>query len=55
MPMACLRQVIMMVGLPAAGKTTWVQNYCNENKHMKYNVIGTNDLIDKMKVVYIAH
>ncbi|XP_018015790.1 heterogeneous nuclear ribonucleoprotein U-like protein 1 isoform X2 [Hyalella azteca] len=43
-------EVIMMVGLPAAGKTTWVQNYCRENRHMKFNVLGSNDLIDKMKV-----
>ncbi|KAF2356981.1 SAP domain [Trinorchestia longiramus] len=43
-------EVIMMVGLPAAGKTVWVQNYCRENRHMKYNVLGSNDLIDKMKV-----
>lgn len=43
-------EVIMMVGLPAAGKTTWVENYCRENLGKKYNVLGTNSLIDKMKV-----
>lgn len=40
----------MMVGLPAAGKTTWVDGYCRENLNKKYNVLGTNALIDKMKV-----
>lgn len=40
----------MMVGLPAAGKTTWVDSYCRENLNKKYNVLGTNSLIDKMKV-----
>lgn len=43
-------EVIMMVGLPAAGKTTWVDSYCRENLNKKYNVLGTNSLIDKMKV-----
>lgn len=43
-------QALMMVGLPASGKTTWVQKYTSENKHMKYNVLGSNDLLDKMKV-----
>lgn len=43
-------QVIMMVGLPGAGKTTWVEQYCRENVNKKYNVLGTNALIDKMKV-----
>lgn len=43
-------EVIMMVGLPAAGKTTWVEQYCKENVDKKYNVLGTNFLIDKMKV-----
>ncbi|XP_045583162.2 heterogeneous nuclear ribonucleoprotein U-like protein 1 isoform X2 [Procambarus clarkii] len=43
-------EVIMMVGLPAAGKTTWVEQYCKENVEKKYNVLGTNSLIDKMKV-----
>lgn len=46
----CLLQIIMMVGLPAAGKTTWVESYCKENRDKKYNVLGTNSLIDKMKV-----
>ena len=41
----------MMVGLPAAGKTTWVEKYCQENRLYKYNVLGTNDLLEKMKVM----
>ncbi|XP_050722479.1 heterogeneous nuclear ribonucleoprotein U-like protein 1 isoform X2 [Eriocheir sinensis] len=43
-------EVIMMVGLPGAGKTTWVEKYCRENVNKKYNVLGTNALIDRMKV-----
>ncbi|KAG7162744.1 Heterogeneous nuclear ribonucleoprotein U-like protein 1-like 2 [Homarus americanus] len=45
-----LQVVIMMVGLPAASKTTWVEKYCKESVEKKYNVLGTNTLIDKMKV-----
>ncbi|CAL4107107.1 unnamed protein product [Meganyctiphanes norvegica] len=43
-------EIIMMVGLPASGKTTWVNKFCSENADKKYNVLGTNNLIDKMKV-----
>lgn len=43
-------QIIMMVGLPGAGKTTWVEKYIKENLEKKYYVLGTNFLIDKMKV-----
>jgi len=43
-------EIIMMVGLPASGKTTWVNKFCQENADKKYNVLGTNGLIDKMKV-----
>lgn len=43
-------EVIMMVGLPACGKTVWVEKYCKENPEKKYYVLGTNFLIDKMKV-----
>ncbi|KAK7068033.1 hypothetical protein SK128_019253 [Halocaridina rubra] len=43
-------EVIMMVGLPATGKTVWVEKYCKENPEKKYYVLGTSFLIDKMKV-----
>ncbi|XP_064089121.1 heterogeneous nuclear ribonucleoprotein U-like protein 1 [Macrobrachium nipponense] len=43
-------EVIMMVGLPACGKTTWVEKYCKEHPEKKFYVLGTNFLIDKMKV-----
>lgn len=39
-----------MVGLPAAGKTLWVEKYLKKNPEKKYYVLGTNFLIDKMKV-----
>lgn len=40
----------MMVGLPGSGKTTWADKYRVENPDKKYNVLGTNNIIDKMKV-----
>ncbi|XP_068210926.1 heterogeneous nuclear ribonucleoprotein U-like protein 1 isoform X1 [Palaemon carinicauda] len=47
-------EVIMMVGLPACGKTTWVEKYCKEHPEKKFYVLGTNFLIDKMKVNGLA-
>jgi len=43
-------EAIMMVGLPAAGKTTWIGDYVRANPDKKYTILGSNDLIDKMKV-----
>jgi heterogeneous nuclear ribonucleoprotein U-like protein 1 len=45
-----LLQIIMLCGLPGAGKTTWANEYYAANLEKKYNILGTNNLIDKMKV-----
>lgn len=42
----------MMCGLPGSGKTTWATKYAAEHKDKMYNILGTNALIDKMKVSY---
>lgn len=40
----------MMVGLPACGKTTWAMKHAETNPEKKYNILGTNAIMDKMKV-----
>ena len=44
-------ELIVMVGLPGAGKTTWTADYVKKNPDKKYNILGTNTLIDQMKVM----
>jgi len=44
-------EMIMMCGLPGSGKTTWAAKYAKENPDKKFNVLGTNTIIDKMKVM----
>lgn len=40
----------MMCGLPGSGKTYWAINHHGENPEKMLNILGTNTLIDKMKV-----
>lgn len=42
----------MMVGLPGAGKTVWAEKHAKANPEKKFNVLGTNNIIDKMKVTF---
>lgn len=44
-------EMIMIIGLPGSGKTTWGINKAKQNPEMRYNIIGTDTLIDKMKVM----
>ena len=43
-------EMILLIGLPAAGKTTWAAKRVQENPDKRYYVIGTNALIERMKV-----
>ena len=42
----------MMVGLPGSGKTVWAEKHAKSNPEKKFNVLGTNNIIEKMKVTY---
>ncbi|XP_051900215.1 heterogeneous nuclear ribonucleoprotein U-like protein 1 [Pristis pectinata] len=44
-------EILMMVGLPAAGKTTWATMHAASNPWKKYNILGTNAIMEKMKVM----
>lgn len=43
--------MIMIIGLPGAGKTTWSINKAKDCVDKRYNIVGTDTLIDKMKVM----
>ena len=48
-------ELIMLCGLPGAGKTHWATKYAQEHPEKRYNVLGTNNIIDKMKVLIQIH
>ena len=43
-------QTLLMVGLPGAGKTYWAEKHRKENPEKRFNILGTNNLLDRMKV-----
>lgn len=43
-------EVLMMVGLPASGKTTWAENWVKSHPEKRYMLLGTNLALDQMKV-----
>ncbi|XP_056334411.1 heterogeneous nuclear ribonucleoprotein U-like protein 1 [Danio aesculapii] len=44
-------QVLMMIGLPACGKTTWAAKHAEMNPDKRFNILGTNAIMEKMKVM----
>ena len=46
--------MIMLIGLPASGKTTWANKHAEENPEKRYNIIGTSILLDRMKVIFVV-
>lgn len=43
-------EVIMMVGLPVSGKSTWAEKWVNEHPEKRYILLGTNLALEQMKV-----
>lgn len=43
-------EVVMMVGLPGAGKTTWAEKWAKNHPEKRYMLLGTNLALDQMKV-----
>ncbi|CAJ1961538.1 unnamed protein product [Sphenostylis stenocarpa] len=43
-------EMIMMVGLPASGKTTWAEKWVKDHPEKRYVLLGTNLILDQMKV-----
>ena len=37
-------EVLMLVGLPASGKSTWALRHCNQNKDKRYTILGNDTL-----------
>lgn len=47
-------EVIMMIGLPGAGKSNWAQQKSQENPDKRYTLLGTKYLLEKMKIQGVA-
>uniref|UniRef100_A0A8B9HQV5 Si:ch211-107m4.1 n=1 Tax=Astyanax mexicanus TaxID=7994 RepID=A0A8B9HQV5_ASTMX len=43
-------EVLMMVGMPASGKSHWVQKHVAKNPEKHYNVLSTNSILHCMRV-----
>lgn len=44
-------EFIMMCGLPACGKTYWIEKHMERHPKKAYVLLGTNAVIDQMKVM----
>eukprot|EP00092_Neocalanus_flemingeri_P027163 GFUD01029458.1.p1 GENE.GFUD01029458.1~~GFUD01029458.1.p1 ORF type:complete len:378 (+),score=117.36 GFUD01029458.1:48-1136(+) len=42
--------LVMMVGLPASGKTTWARNFMQQNSEKRFNLLSTEEFMKKMTV-----
>ncbi|XP_026482305.1 uncharacterized protein LOC113389492 [Ctenocephalides felis] len=42
-------EVLMLCGLPGVGKTHWVEKWVREHPEKRYTVLGTHELVNRMK------
>ncbi len=43
-------EVLMMVGLPGSGKSTWAAEYAERHPERRYMVLGTQAILEQMRV-----
>ncbi|KAI5448142.1 hypothetical protein KIW84_015535, partial [Lathyrus oleraceus] len=43
-------ELMMLVGLPASGKTTWAEKWVKDHSEKRYVLLGTNLILEQMKV-----
>ena len=41
-------EVIVLIGLPCSGKTTWAQKFCRDQGDKSYEILGPDMILDKM-------
>lgn len=46
-------EVVLMIGLPSGGKTTWALNYAKENEEKNYYVLSQHNVLAKTMVNYL--
>lgn len=47
-------EVIMMIGVPGAGKSFWATKHAAENPEKRYTLLGTKYLLERMKIQGVA-
>lgn len=47
-------EVIMMIGVPGAGKSFWATKHAAENPDKRYTLLGTKYLLERMKIQGVA-
>lgn len=43
-------EVLLMVGMPGVGKTTWLKKHVEENPEKRYTILGTLNILDRMRI-----
>jgi predicted kinase len=41
-------ELIMMIGVPGVGKSTWIQNHMTKNPSKNYAVVSSDDIIEEL-------